>query len=150
MTKRIIKPFSFYPRLLTVTSVRTYHSCSRSGNQICRLWIYQGNEPALILTVNTSCSVSARLLTLDDEVDVGDAGLVIGLEGAGVGPLVGYLHLVDVDGEVAVVAVGQRHTLVQRPLVCPREQDVRTVQPGLMGHLLVDPTSVRGQGESNR
>lgn len=79
-----------------------------------------------------------------------DAGLVIGLEGASVGPLIGYLHLVDVDGEVTVVAVRQRHTLVQRPLICPREQDVRAVQPGLVGHLLVDPTSVRGQEVINR
>lgn len=76
---------------------------------------------------------------------MGDAGLVIGLEGAGVGPLVCYLHLVDVNGEVAVVTVDQRHTPVQRPLVCPREKDVRAVQPGLVGHFLIDPTSVRGQ-----
>lgn len=81
---------------------------------------------------------------------MGNAGLVIGLEGASVGPLVGYLHLLDVDGEVAVVTVGQRHTLVQRPLVYPREQDVRAVQPGLVGHLLVDPTSVKGQEMVNR
>ena len=69
-------------------------------------------------------SVSARLLTLDDEVDVSDAGLVIGLEGAGVGPLVRYLHLVDVNGEVAAVAVDQRHALVQRPLIRPGEKDI--------------------------
>ena len=95
-------------------------------------------------SVNTAdmCSFSARQLTLNDEVDVGDARLVVGLEGAGVGPLVGHLHLVDVDGEVAVVAVGQRHALVQRPLVRPCEQDVGSVQPGLVGHLLVDPTPV--------
>lgn len=92
-----------------------------------------------------SFSVTTQLLTLDNEVDVGDAGLVIGLEGASVGSLIGYLDVVDVNGEVTVVAVGQRHTLVQRPLVCPREQDVRAVQPGLVSHLLVDPTSVRGQ-----
>lgn len=76
---------------------------------------------------------------------MGNAGLVIGLEGAGVGPLVSYLHLLDVDGKIAVVAVDQRHALVQRPLVCPREQDVRAVQPGLVGHLLVNPASVGGQ-----
>lgn len=72
---------------------------------------------------------------------MGDARLVVGLEGAGVGPFVADLHLVDVDGEVAVVAVDQRHALVQRPLVRSREQDVGAVQPGLVGHLLVDPTS---------
>lgn len=88
---------------------------------------------------------STWLPTLDDEVDVGDAGHVVGLKGAGVGPLIGYLHLVDVDGEVAVVAVDQRHTLVQRPLVRPREQDVGAVQPRLVGHLLVDPASVAQQ-----
>lgn len=44
---------------------------------------------------------------------MGDTGLVIGLEGAGVGPLISHLHLVDVDGEVTVVTVDQRHTLVQ-------------------------------------
>lgn len=76
---------------------------------------------------------------------MGDAGHVIGLEGAGVRPLISYLHLVDVDGEVAVVTVDQCHTLFQRPLVCPREQDVRAVQPGLVGHLLINPTSVGGQ-----
>lgn len=62
---------------------------------------------------HTSYSVSSYLLTLNNEVDMGDAGLVIGLEGASVGPLVGYLHLVNVDGEVAVVTIGQCHTLVQ-------------------------------------
>lgn len=77
---------------------------------------------------------------------MGDAWLVVGLKGARVGPLVGYLHLVDVDGEVAVVAVGQRDALVQRPLVRPREQDVGAVEPGLVGHLLVNPTSARGTG----
>lgn len=81
---------------------------------------------------------------------MGDSGLVIGLEGAGVGPLVGDLHLVDVDREVAVVAVGQRHAFVQRPLVRPCEQDVRAVQPGLVGHLLVDPTPEEGQEADKR
>lgn len=78
-----------------------------------------------------------------------DAGLVVGLEGAGVGPLVGHLHLVDLDGEVAGVAADQRHALVQRPLVPPREQDVGAVQPRLVGHLLVDltPAQVRHRGE---
>lgn len=79
-------------------------------------------------------------LTLNNEVDVGGAGLVVGLDGARVGPLVGDLHLVDVDGEVAAVAVGQRDALVQRPLVRPGEQDVGAVEPGLVRHLLVDPT----------
>lgn len=92
-----------------------------------------------------SCSVLSQPLTVDNEVDVGDAGLVIGLKGACVGPLVCDLHLVDVDWEVTAVTVGQCHALVQRPLVCPCEQDVRAIQPGLVGHLLVDPTSVRGQ-----
>ena len=68
------------------------------------------------------------------------AGLVVGLEGAGVGPLVGHVHRVDLDGEVAGVAIDQRHTLIQRPLVPPREQDVGAVQPRLVGHLLVDLT----------
>lgn len=77
---------------------------------------------------------------MNDEVDVGGAGLVVGLDGARVGPLVGDLHLVDVDGEVAAVAVGQRDALVQRPLVRPGEQDVGAVEPGLVRHLLVDPT----------
>lgn len=81
---------------------------------------------------------------------MGDAGLVVGLKGARVGPLVGYLHLVDVDGEVAVVAVGQRDALVQRPLVRPREQDVGAVEPGLVGHLLVNPTSAWGQEVMHR
>ena len=90
---------------------------------------------------------STRRPTLDDEVDVGDVGLVVGLEGAGVGPLVGHLHVVDVDGEVAVVAVDHRHAFVQRPLVLPREQDVGAVQPGLVGDLLVDPASVRTGSE---
>lgn len=62
-----------------------------------------------------------KTLTLDNEVDVSNPGFVVGLEGAGVGPLVGDLHLLDVDGEVAVVAVDQRHALVQRPLVCSCE-----------------------------
>lgn len=79
-------------------------------------------------------------LTLNNQVDVGGAGLVVGLDGARVGPLVGDLHLVDVDGEVAAVAVGQRDALVQRPLVRPGEQDVGAVEPGLVRHLLVDPT----------
>lgn len=87
--------------------------------------------------------IQTEPLTLDDEVDLGDAGLVIDLEGAGVGPLVGYLHVVDADGEVAVVAVEQRHALVQRPLVRTREQDVGAVQPGLVSHFLVDVTSAR-------
>lgn len=91
-----------------------------------------------------------KWLTLDNEVDVGDARLVIGLEGARVGPLVGDLHLVDVDREVTVVAVGQCHTLVQRPLVRPCEQDVRAVQPGLVGHLFVDPTPEEGQEVNKR
>lgn len=77
---------------------------------------------------------------MDNEVDVGGAGLIVGLDGARVGPLVCDLHLVDVDGEVAAVAVGQRDTLVQRPLVRPSEQDVGAVEPGLVRHLLVDPT----------
>lgn len=96
------------------------------------------------------CWVRTRLLTLDNEVDVGNAGLVVGLEAAGVGSLVGYLHLLDVDGEVAVVAVCQRHALVKRPLIRPREQDVGAVQPGLVGHLLIDPTSGRTGGGETR
>lgn len=98
------------------------------------------------LKSHTSRCASCRPLTLNNEVDVGDAWLVVGLKGARVGPLVGYLHLVDVDGEVAVVAVGQRDALVQRPLVRPREQDVGAVEPGLVGHLLVNPTSAQGTG----
>lgn len=76
---------------------------------------------------------------------MGDAGLVVGLKGAGVRPLVCYLDLVDVDGEVSVVAVGERHALIQRPLICPCEEDVRAVQPGLVGNLLVNPTSAERQ-----
>lgn len=76
-----------------------------------------------------------------------DAGLVIGLEGAGVGPLIGYLHLVDVNGEVAVVAVDQCHAPVQRPLICPGKKDIRAVQPGLVGHLFVNAASVGGKQE---
>lgn len=52
-----------------------------------------------------SFKVTTQLLTLDNEVDVGDPGLVIGLEGAGVRPLISHLHLVDVDGKITVVAV---------------------------------------------
>ena len=76
---------------------------------------------------------------------MGRAGLVVGLEGAGVGPFVGHVHLVDLDGEVAAVAVDQRHALVQRPLVEPREQDVGAVQPRLVGHPLVDLTAAPGE-----
>lgn len=76
---------------------------------------------------------------------MGDAGLVIGLEGAGIRSFICYLHFVNVNGEVAVVAVDQRHTLVQGPLVCPSEEDVRAVKPSFVGHLLIDPTSVRQQ-----
>jgi len=60
-----------------------------------------------------SSYVTTQLLTLDDEVDIGDAGFVVGLECAGVGSLVRYLHLVNVNGEITVAAVDQRHTLVQ-------------------------------------
>lgn len=63
-------------------------------------------------------------LTLDDEEDVGYAGLVAGLEAAGVQPLVSHLHSLYLDGEVTSVTVDQRHPSVQRPLVCPRKQDV--------------------------
>lgn len=66
-----------------------------------------------IKSVDETAQVSDQLLTLDNEVDLGHAGFVIGLEGANVGPLIGYLHLLDVDREVTVVTVGQRHTLVQ-------------------------------------
>lgn len=83
------------------------------------------------------------LLTLNDEVDVGGAGLVVGLDGARVWSLVGDLHLVDVDGEVAAVAVGQCDALVQGPLVRPGEQDVGAVKPGLVRHLLINPTPAR-------
>lgn len=77
-----------------------------------------------------------------------DARLVIGLEGAGVGPLVGYLHLVNMNGEVTVVAIDQRHTPIQRPLICPREKDIRAVQPGLVGHLLVNTASAGKTGSN--
>lgn len=83
-------------------------------------------------------------LTLNDEVDIGGAGLVVGLDGARVWSLVGDLHLVDVDGEVAAVAVGQCDALVQGPLVRPGEQDVGAVKPGLVRHLLVNPTPALG------
>lgn len=55
---------------------------------------------------------------------MGDAGFVVGLKGAGVRSLVCYLHLVDEDGELSVAGVDQRHSLVQRPLINPREKDV--------------------------
>lgn len=64
------------------------------------------------------------LLTLDNEVDIGKTGLVIGLEAAGVRPLVGYLHIVNVNGEVTAVVIDQCHTFVQCPFVCPCEKDV--------------------------
>lgn len=83
-------------------------------------------------------------LTLDDEVDVGGAGPVVGLDAARVRPFVGDLHLVDVDGEVAAVTVGQCDALVQGPLVRPGEQDVGAVKPGLVRHLLVNPTPAAG------
>lgn len=81
---------------------------------------------------------------MNDEVDVGGAGLVVGLDGARVRSLVSDLHLVDVDGEVAAVAVGQCDALVQGPLVRPSEQDVGAVKPGLVRHLLVNPTPAMG------
>lgn len=87
------------------------------------------------------------ILTLHNEVDVGEAGLVVGLEGAGVGALVGHLHLTDVDREVAAVVIEQRHSLVERPLVSAREHDVGAVQPGLVGHFLVDLTSEKDKGQ---
>lgn len=52
------------------------------------------------------------LLTLNNEVDVGGVGLAVGLDAARVRPFVGDLHLVDVDGEVAAVTVGQCDALV--------------------------------------
>lgn len=55
---------------------------------------------------------------------MGDPGLVIGLEGAGVGSLIRYLHFVNVNGEITAVAVDQCHALVQRPLICPSKKDI--------------------------
>lgn len=150
--KCIIKPFSgsLYSRLLTVQWMHIFFAGVVANLQTLGiLWncarAFTGYRKPFKVTTAASYSVSTQLLTLGNEVDVGNAGLVIGLKGASVGPLVGYLHLVDVDWEVTAVTVGQCHTLVQRPLVCPCEQDVRAVQPGLVGHLLVDPTS-RGGG----
>lgn len=65
-----------------------------------------------------------HLLTLDNEVDIGETGPAIGLEAAGVRPLVGYLHIVNVNGEVTAVVIDQCHTFVQCPFVCPCEKDV--------------------------
>lgn len=69
-------------------------------------------------------TIFAHLLTLDNEVDVGETGLVIGLEAAGVRPLVGYLHIVNVNGEVAAVVIDQCHALIQCPFVGSCEKDV--------------------------
>lgn len=69
-------------------------------------------------------TICADLLTLDNEVDVGETGLVIGLEAAGVRPLVGYLHIVNVNGEVTAIVIDQRHTLVQCPFIGSCEKDV--------------------------
>lgn len=68
--------------------------------------------------------IFTHLLTLDNEVDIGETGLVVGLEAAGVRPLIGYLHIVNVNGEVTAVVIDQCHTLVQCPFVCPCEKDV--------------------------
>lgn len=77
---------------------------------------------------------------MNDEVDVGGAGLVVGLDSARIRPFVGDLHLVDVDGEVAAVTVGQSDALVQGPLICSGKQDVGAVKPGLVRHFLVNST----------
>lgn len=65
------------------------------------------------------------------------------LKAARVRTLIGHGHPLDLDGEIAFVVVSHRHSRVQRPLLVSREQDVRAVQPGLVGHLLVDLTPAR-------
>lgn len=85
-------------------------------------------------------------LTLYDEVDLRDQGPVVGLEGADVGTLVIYPHLLNVDGEVTVVVVGHSHAIVQRPLVCPRVEDVGAVQPRPVSHFFLDPASFTWTG----
>lgn len=119
--------FILYPRLLAELQ-RTFSTA----------------RPAATDNLPSRLALDVSLLTLDDEVDVGGPGLVVGLDGARVRSLVGDLHLVDVDGEVAAVAVGQCDALVQGPLVRPGEQDVGAVQPGLVRHLLVNPTPAVG------
>lgn len=80
------------------------------------------------VNAKTNCSFDTsafiHLLTLDNEVDVGDTRLVVGLEAAGVRPLVGYLHIVNVNGKVAAVVILQCHSLVQCPFVGSCEKDV--------------------------
>lgn len=95
-------------------------------------------------------TISAHLLTLDNEVDIGETWLVIGLEAAGVRPLVRYLHIFNVNGEVAAVVIDQCHTLVQCPFVSSCEKDVWAIQPGFVGHILVNPTSERREEETSR
>lgn len=98
---------------------------------------WQANDEKCINTMNE------WRLTLDDEVDMCSAWLGSRLKAARVWTLIGHGHLLNLDGEITVVVVGHWHSRVQRPLLVPCEQDVGAVQPGLVGHFLVDLTPVR-------
>lgn len=74
-----------------------------------------------IIFVFISFKQQADEHTLNDEVDVGRTGLVSGLEAACVGSLVCHHHLLNLNGEVAVVVVHQGDAGVQGPLICARK-----------------------------
>lgn len=75
---------------------------------------------------------------MDDEVDLSGVGLVAGLEGAGVEALVTEPHLGDEDGELLWCVDEQPNPRVAGPTVIARVQDVRAVQPGYPGHMLIN------------
>lgn len=127
------------------------------------LWYYtpwenslQVNSSYLYGDIHKYCSTAMMAwmngwsLTLDNEVDVCSAWLGSCLKAARVRPLVSHGHPLDLDGEIALVIVGHRHPWVQRPLLVPCEQDVGAVQPGLVGHFLIDLTPIKRWMRENR
>lgn len=88
---------------------------------------------------------------MDDEVDLSGVGLVAGLEGAGVEALITEPHLGDEDGEFLGGVDEQPHSGVAGPTVIARIQDVRTVQPGYPGHMLINEAAgEEGEDEKRR
>lgn len=100
-------------------------------------------EDEEMMSCHWSDGLSITQLTLNDEIDLWRLGLLFGLDGAGIRPLVEHIHLLYPQTVLQLTLSHQLHPRVQRPLILTREDDVRAVQPGHLRHLIIHITPDR-------
>lgn len=76
-------------------------------------------------------------LTLYNKVNLGGLGLVLGLDRAGIGPFIIYIHLLNAQTVLNLTLCHQVYAGVQGPLVLTGKDDVGAVKPGHFGHLVI-------------